>query len=292
MLAIIGLLVVILAVAGGYAFTKGPFSVLFQPAELIIIIGAAAGIILLGTSPKVLRQLMSALPKVFKGSPYTKASYLELLKLQYEVFSKIRKGGLIAMEEEVDNPYEGAIFKNYPGFIKNRHAVHFFCDSMRLIISGTDVGEVEHIMQTDLATLHEESQLPAGMLQKVGDAMPGLGIVAAVLGIIVTMQKLDGPPEELGQHVAAALVGTFLGILVSYGFFQPLASAIEGLGRDEHKYLQCIMVGLTSSTGGTSPVTAVEQARRVIFDADRPTTQELEAAINQIKENKASSPTP
>jgi len=292
MFTLLGLVVVFGCVIGGFVMVGGPIHVLLQPSELVVIGGAALGTLIAGAPGQMRARVLGTIVKGFKGGAPTKADYLELLKLQYEVFSKIRKGGLIAMEEEVDNPYEGAIFKNYPGFIKNRHAVHFFCDSMRLIISGTDVGEVEHIMQTDLATLHEESQLPAGMLQKVGDAMPGLGIVAAVLGIIVTMQKLDGPPEELGQHVAAALVGTFLGILVSYGFFQPLASAIEGLGRDEHKYLQCIMVGLTSSTGGTSPVTAVEQARRVIFDADRPTTQELEAAINQIKENKASSPTP
>jgi chemotaxis protein MotA len=287
MFAIIGVLVVILAVAGGYAFTHGPFRVLFQPAEMIIILGAALGSILLSTAPKVLRQLSRALPSVFKGSPYTKDAFLELLKMQYEVFSKVRKGGLIALEEEIADPKSSAIFQNYPRFMNNTRALQFFCDSMKLLIDGTDVGEVEHIMQSDLSTQQEESNLPAGVLAKVGDAMPGLGIVAAVLGIIVTMQKLDGPPEELGQHVAAALVGTFLGILVSYGFFQPLSSAVEGLARDEHKYLQCIMVGLISSSSGTSPATSVEQARRVIYSADRPSTEELESAVSQIKAAKA-----
>jgi chemotaxis protein MotA len=287
MLAIIGVLVVIFSVVGGYAYTHGPFAVLFQPAELIIIIGAAFGIILLGSPPKVLKHLMRALPVVFKGSPYTKATYLELLKMQFEVFSKIRKGGLLAMEEDVGDPYNSAIFKNYPKFIANPAAVHFFCDSMKLLIDGTDVGEVEHIMQSDLATQQEEGTLPAGVLQAVGDAMPGLGIVAAVLGIIVTMQHLDGPPEQLGAHVAAALVGTFLGILVSYGFFQPLGTAVGSLARDEHKYLQCIMIGLSSSTGGTSPGTSVEQARRVIYSADRPSPEELETAINELKTAKA-----
>lgn len=286
MLAIIGVLVVIFAVVGGYAYTKGPFAVLFQPAELIIIMGCAAGVVLLGTPPKVLKHLMRALPVVFKGSPYTKATYLELLKMQFEVFSKIRKGGLLAMEEDVGDPHNSQIFKNYPKFLGNEHAVRFFCDSMKLLIDGTDVGEVEHIMQSDLSTQQEEGQLPAGVLQAVGDAMPGLGIVAAVLGIIVTMQHLDGPPEQLGQHVAAALVGTFLGILVSYGFFQPLGTAVGALARDEHKYLQCMMIGLSSSTGGTSPGTSVEQARRVIYSADRPTAEELETAINELKTAK------
>ena len=287
MLAIIGVLVVIFAVVGGYALSHGPFAVLYQPAELVIIIGAAMGIVLLGSPPKVLKHLMRALPAVFKGSPYTKNTYLELLKMQFEVFSKIRKGGLLAMEEDVGDPYNSAIFKSYPHFIANPAAVHFFCDSMKLLIDGTDVGEVEHIMQSDLATQQEEGALPAGVLMAVGDAMPGLGIVAAVLGIIVTMQKLDGPPEELGAHVAAALVGTFLGILVSYGFFQPLGTAVGSLARDEHKYLQCMMIGLSSSTGGTSPGTSVEQARRVIFSADRPTPEELESAINELKTAKA-----
>ena len=268
---------------GGYALTHGPFGVLYQPAELVIILGSGVGTILLGTPPKVLKQLSKALPIVFKGSPYTKETYLELLKMQFEVFSKMRKGGLLVMEEDVADPFNSQTFKSYPKFLNNRNAVLFFCDSMKLLIDGTDAGEVEHIMQSDLATQHEEGTLPAGVLQKVGDAMPGLGIVAAVMGIIVTMQKLDGPPEELGEHVAAALVGTFLGILVSYGFFQPLGSAVEALARDEHKYLQCMMVGLTSSAAGTSPRTSLEQARRVIYAAERPTTVELEEAVNQIK---------
>lgn len=283
MLAIIGALVVVLAVVGGYAFTHGPFHVLFQPAELIIIIGSAIGILMLGTPPKVLRQITQALPLVFKGSPYNKTAYLELLKMQFEVFSNIRKGGVLAMEDEVADPYASATFQKYPSFIGNRKAVLFFCDSMKLLVDGTDAAEVDHIMQSDLTTQHEEGALPAGVLQKVGDALPGLGIVAAVLGIIVTMQKLDGPPEELGQHVAAALVGTFLGILVSYGFFQPIGSAVEALARDEHKYMQCIMVGLSSSNVGASPRASVEQARRVIYAADRPSTDEIEEAIKQIR---------
>jgi chemotaxis protein MotA len=286
MFAIIGLVVVIVSILGGYAFAKGSFLVLIQPAEFIIIGGAAIGIILLGTPRKVIQQLLKSLPLVIKGSPYTKPAFLELLKMQFEVFSKIRKDGLIALEEEVGEPHNSQLFKKYPSFITNPPAVDFFCDSLKLLIDGTDVAEVEHIMQSDLSTLQEEGSLPAGVLQRVGDSLPGLGIVAAVLGIVVTMQKLDGPPNELGQHIGAALIGTFLGILLSYGFLQPIASAVEGIARDEHKYLQCMMVGLISSTGGTSPVTAVEQARRVIFAADRPSTAELEAAVNELKAAK------
>lgn len=283
MIAIAGFLIVIFSVIGGFAMSKGPFAVLFQPAELVIIMGSAFGTVLLGTPPKVLKALGAALPVVFKGSPYTKAAYIELLTMQFEVFSKMRKNGLLALEEDVADPNASATFQSYPKFLGNKKAVTFFCDSLKLLIDGTDAGDAEHIMQSDMATQKEESALPAGVLTKVGDAMPGLGIVAAVLGIIVTMQKLDGPPSELGEHVAAALVGTFLGILVSYGFFQPIAGAVESIARDESKYLQCMMVGLISSAQGASPRTAIEQVRRVIFTAERPTTVDMAEAVNSIK---------
>lgn len=283
MLAIVGILAVIGAIAGGYAFEKGNFFVLFQPAELIIIFGAAIGTLLLGTPPKIASALAKRVPMIFKGSRFTKAAYVELLKMQFEVFSVIRKGGMLALENDVAEPEKSELFGKYPTFVSNEHALRFFCDSLRLLIDGAEASEVEHVMQSDLATHHEEGAVPAGVLSRVGDALPGLGIVAAVLGIVIAMQALDGPASELGEKVAAALVGTFLGILLSYGFFQPIAANIEHLTRDEIKYLQCIMVGLVGYAGGTSPAVAVEQARRVIYQSDRPTASELDAAIAEIK---------
>ena len=283
MLAIIGCLVVIGSVLGGFAMAKGPFATLFQPAELVTIVGAAMGTMLVSTPTKVLKALGAALPIVFKGSPYTKATYIELLTMQFEVFSKMRKNGLLALEEDVADPQASPTFQNYPKFLGNKKAVTFFCDSLKLLIDGTDAGDAEHIMMSDMATQQEESSHPPQALAKVGDAMPALGIVAAVMGIIVTMSYLDGPPAELGHHVAAALVGTFLGILLSYGFFQPLAGAVEAIGRDEYKYMQCMMVGLISSAQGASPRTAIEQVRRVIYTTERPTTVDMAEAVNSIK---------
>jgi chemotaxis protein MotA len=283
MLAIIGILVVIGSVLGGFAMVKGPFATLFQPAELVTIFGAATGTALISTPIKVLKALGAAMPVIFKGSPYTKATYIELLTMQFEVFSKMRKNGLLALEEDVADPAASATFQNYPKFLGNKKAVTFFCDSLKLLIDGTDAGDAEHIMMSDMATQQEEVGLPPAVLAKVGDAMPALGIVAAVMGIVVTMSHLDAPPEVLGHHVAAALVGTFLGILMSYGFFQPLAGAVESIGRDENKYMQCMMVGLISSAQGASPRTAIEQVRRVIYTADRPSSVDVAEAVNSIK---------
>lgn len=283
MLALIGLLVVIGSVLGGFAMAKGPFGTLYQPAELVTICGAALGIVMISTPIKVLKALGAAMPVIFKGSPYTRATYIELLTMQFEVFSKMRKNGLLALEEDVADPMASATFQNYPKFLGNKKAVTFFCDSLKLLIDGTDASDAEHIMMSDMATQQEESAQPPAALSKVGDAMPALGIVAAVMGIIVTMSHLDGPPEQLGHHVAAALVGTFLGILLSYGFCQPLAGAVEAIGRDENKYMQCMMVGLISSAQGASPRTAIEQVRRVIYTADRPTSVDVAEAVNSIK---------
>jgi chemotaxis protein MotA len=283
MLALIGILVVIGSVLGGFAMAKGPFGTLYQPAELVTICGAALGIVMIGTPIKVLKALNAVMPVIFKGSPYTRATYIELLTMQFEVFSKMRKNGLLALEEDVADPAASATFQNYPKFLGNKKAVTFFCDSLKLLIDGTDANDAEHIMMSDMATQQEETAQPPSALSKVGDAMPALGIVAAVMGIIVTMSHLDGPPEVLGAHVAAALVGTFLGILLSYGFFQPLAAAVEAIGRDENKYMQCMMVGLISSAQGASPRTAIEQVRRVIYTADRPTSVDVAEAVNSIK---------
>lgn len=283
MLAIVGFVVVIGSIIGGYLIEGGHVLALWQPAELIIIGGAAAGTMLIGNPPKVVKALGAQLPRVFKGSPYTKQTYLEILKLQFEIYSIIRKNGMLALESDVSEPEKSELFAKAPTFVKNHHAVEFFCDSLRLLIDGAAAAEVEQILASDLATHHEESAVPPAILSKVADALPGLGIVAAVMGIVIAMGALDGPASELGHKVAAALVGTFLGILLSYGFLQPLGVAIEHIGRDEAKYFQCIMVGLVSFADGTSPAVAVEQARRVIYSSERPGGEEMNQAIAEIK---------
>lgn len=283
MLAIAGFVVVIGSIIGGYLMEGGHVGALWQPAELVIIGGAALGTMLIGNPPKVVKALGAQLPRVFKGSPYTRQAYMEILRLQFEVYSIIRKNGMLALESDVSEPFKSELFGKAPSFIKNHHAVEFFCDSLRLLIDGAAAAEVEQILMSDLATHHEETSVPPQVLSKVADALPGLGIVAAVMGIVIAMGALDGPASELGHKVAAALVGTFLGILLSYGFLQPLGAGIEHLGRDESKYFQCIMVGLVAFADGTSPAVAVEQARRVIYSTERPGGEEMNTAIAEIK---------
>ena len=284
MFAIIGVFVVTGCVLGGYAMAHGPFAILFQPAEVVIIGGAALGGLLIGTPLPVLKIIASKLPGVFGSSPYNKQAYLSLLSMLYEIFGKARKQGLIALEQEVNNPEQGEIFKKYPQFLKNHHAVDFLCDTLKLMVNGvTDTFEIEKAMDAELDTHHQEGALPAGVLAKVGDGLPGLGIVAAVLGIVITMQSIDGPVEEIGHHVAAALVGTFLGILMSYGYIQPISSQLEHMAHEESKFLEAIKAGVISFTGGANPVVAVEFARKVIYSFNRPSNAEMEEACKQAK---------
>ncbi len=283
MLAIVGIVVVIGSILGGYLIEGGHPFALWQPAELLIIGGAAVGTLLIANPPKVVKGVVGKIPGVFKGSPYGKQSYLEILRLQFEVYSIIRKNGMLALESDVSEPFKSELFAKAPSFIANHHAVEFFCDSLRLLIDGAAAAEVEQILQSDLATHHEENAVSPAVLSKVADALPGLGIVAAVMGIVIAMGALDGPAAELGHKVASALVGTFLGILLSYGFLQPLGSGIENLSRDESKYLQCVMVGLVAFADGTSPAVAVEQARRVVYSSERPGSEEMNQAIAEIK---------
>ncbi len=284
MFAIIGIVVTIVCVAGGYAMAKGPFAVLMQPAEFVIIVGASVGGVFIGTPPPVLKVLAGKVPQIFSASKFTKATYLELLSLLYELFGKARKEGLIALESEVNDPEQGTIFSKYQGFLKNHHAVDFLCDTMKLMVNGvTDSFEIEKAMDAELETHHQEGVLPAGVLAKVGDGLPGLGIVAAVLGIVITMQSIDGPVEEIGHHVAAALVGTFLGILLSYGFVQPISTQLEHMAHAEGKYLECIKASLISFAGGANPIIAVEYGRKVIYSFDRPSNAEMEEACKQAK---------
>jgi chemotaxis protein MotA len=282
MFAIIGVIVVVVGVLAGYMIAGGPIGVLIQVSEFIVIGGAAGGSLLIATPAKVLKDLGGQLPKIFKGAKYTKESYTELLRMLYELFVTGKKGGMLSLEEHVNNPEGSSIFTKYPVFIHSHHAVSFLCDALKLMInSGLRPDEIELLMDSELEAHHEEAALPAGVLNKVADALPGLGIVAAVLGIIITMQAIDGPVEEIGHHVAAALVGTFLGVLMSYGFLQPLASNLEHMARDEGKYCQVIRTGLVTFAYGAAPIVAVEFARKIIYSADRPTNAEMEEAVKQ-----------
>jgi chemotaxis protein MotA len=274
---------VTICVLGGFAMVKGPFMVLIQPAEFVIIAGSSLGAVFISTPLPIIKILTGKITGVLRNR-FTKAVYLELLILMYELFNKARRDGLISLEQELANPKEGALMSKYPSFLKNHHAMEFMTDTLKLMVNGiSDVHELEKLMDSELETHHEESGLPSGVLNRVGDGLPGLGIVAAVLGIVVTMQSINGPVEKIGEHVGAALVGTFLGVLLSYGYVGPLASRIEQDAHEEGKYLECIKAGLLSFAGGTNPLIAVEFARKVIFTFNRPSNAEMEEACRQAK---------
>jgi chemotaxis protein MotA len=281
--AIIGAVVVLGGVVGGFAIEGGPVLLLIQPAELLIIGGAAVGSLLIATPLKVLKGLASRLPGVVKGVGPSRASYLEVLTLLYEIFLNARKNGYIALEQDLFNPPESTIFSKYPAFLKNHHALVFLCDSVKLLVDGSvSPPQLEEMMTAELDTHHEEGARHPGIVSKVGDSLPGLGIVAAVLGVVITMQAINGPPEEIGHKVAVALVGTFVGILLCYGFVQPLAMNLEALGQDEAKFLECIKAGVLAFANGSAPIVAVEFARRVIFSYDRPSNADMEAACKAV----------
>jgi chemotaxis protein MotA len=284
LLIIVGIIIVLGCVLGGFMLIDGPLLVLLQPSEFIVIGGAVLGSMIAANPVKMLMLLTKKLPIALKGSPYNKAAFTEVLRLQYEVFVNGKKGGLLAIEEDVNNPSESSIFTKYPKFLANHHAVEFFCDAMKMLVNGAaEPEELEIALDLELETHHAENAIAPGILQRASDALPGLGIVAAVLGIVVTMQHLDGPPEELGQHVAAALVGTFLGLLLSYGMIAPIGTNLENMAIDEAKYFECMKTGVLAFANGAAPGTAVEFARKVLFSADRPTSTELEPQLREIK---------
>ena len=284
MLVIIGCVVVIGGVLGGFAFEGGPFPVLMQLAEFFIIGGSALGALLISTPIKILKKIIERLLSSLKGSTVSTQTYLDLLKLMFEVFQISRKEGLIALESHIERPTESAIFTQYPSLLKEQHLLYFMCDTFRLVIlGGVPPHDMESLMDTDIETHHHEGTKPGMILQKIGDSMPGLGIVAAVLGIIITMQAINGPPEEIGHKVAAALVGTFLGIFISYGFVQPLATNLDIANDDESKVFEAIKAAMIAFAKGFNPIVCVEFARRAIPGDYRPQFQDME---NYVKGKK------
>jgi chemotaxis protein MotA len=283
MFTIIGLVVVLGAVLGGFGMAGGPFPVLIQPSELVVIGGAALGTLLIAAPGKMRGRIVVALKKAFSAKLPTKRDFLDVLKLQYEVYTFIRRNGAVALEGHLNELGKSDIFKKYPSFLARHHAVDFFKDALRCVVNGTSVEELDLLLDAELETLHEEEHLPVGLIKTTGDALPGLGIVAAVLGIVITMGHLDGGPEEIGHHVAAALVGTFLGILLCYGVLQPIATNVELQGVAEGKYFKCLKDGLIASLRGAAPIFAVEFARKAIFSDERPTGDEADAACRELK---------
>ncbi|UCD95172.1 MAG: flagellar motor stator protein MotA [Candidatus Zixiibacteriota bacterium] len=283
MIAIAGIFVVAAAVVGGYLMEEGHLMVLFQPAEFLIIGGAAIGSLLVGTPPKVLKSLLSQLSKIL-GSGLNKKAYIDLLVMMYELFNVARKDGLVGLESHVEHPEESSIIKKYPRFLKNPSALNFLSDTMRIIImGGIPDHDLEAMLDLDLETHHAENIQPSFSLARIGDALPGLGIVAAVLGVVITMGAIGGPPEVIGHKVGAALVGTFLGVLLSYGFVQPLAANLQNMNEAEGKYYICLKQGLLAFHKGFAASIAVEFARRVIPSDVRPGFTEVEEACRASK---------
>jgi len=281
---LIGAVIVIAAVLGGYVLSHGELMALWQPFELIIILGAAGGAFIIANPVTVTIRTFKQLPRLFLSNKYTKVLYLELLALFFQLFNIIRREGLIAVEKHIEDPHTSEIFTRFPEVTSDPHVLEFICDYLRLMVIGDMTSyELENLMDIELETHHHEQLAPSTALTKVADALPGFGIVAAVLGIVITMGALGGPPEELGLHVAAALVGTFLGILIAYGFVSPSANALENMVNEEAKFYECMKVCILASINGMPPQIAVEFGRKTLFSSVRPTFYELEACVKGRK---------
>jgi chemotaxis protein MotA len=286
MFAIIGILVVFGAVIGGFLMEKGHIAVLLQPAELLILVGAAMGTLLVANPIHIIKGVIGGLLGVLKSSSLGKARYLSTLKMMYQFLNKVRKEGLLSVEMDVEKPSESAIFKNYPDFLNDHHARDFVCDTLRMAITGgVDPFDMDQMMELDMEVHHHEATQPVDALTTVADALPGLGIVAAVLGVVITMGSLGGPPEEIGEKVAAALVGTFLGILLCYGVAGPLSSNMAKTADEHNEYLHVLRVLLLSFLKGSAPMIAIEIGRRAIPAHVRPSFDEME---KNCKSNGAS----
>jgi len=280
MFFIIGFLIVAGCVVGGYMATGGHMGVLWQPFEFVIIFGAAIGAFVIANPKPVLGGAAKMFGPLLKGSKYKKSNYLELLGMMYAVFKLARTKGDLALEAHVENPHESDLFQSYPSFAKDHHAVEFLCDYLRLLTLGAgSPHEMEAVMEAELEQHHAEQHAISGAVQTMGDAMPALGIVAAVLGVIHTMGSITEPPEVLGHLIGAALVGTFSGILASYGFVSPMAASLEATFNADARYLECVKVGIIAHMQGYAPQVSVEFARKVLASNVRPTFAEVQEML-------------
>lgn len=276
MALILGFIIVLASVLGGYVLSHGEIAALWQPFEILIIGGAAFGAFVVSNSVHTIKAVFTSLPSLLVGSKFNKAMYIDLLSLLYDIFDKSRKQGVMSIESDVDDPESSEIFTRYPAILKMPAVTEYITDYLRIISTGNMAAhELEGLMDLEIETRQAELEEPAHALQRVADALPGFGIVAAVLGIVITMGSLGGPPEMIGTHVAAALVGTFLGILLAYGFVGPMSALMENMVHAEVKALECIKVSILATMGGMAPQMAVEFGRKVLFFEVRPKFQEL-----------------
>lgn len=284
MLVIIGYVIVCASVFGGFAMAGGHLAALWQPLEVLMIFGGAMGAFFVGNNGKSIKATMAAMPSLFKGSRHTKELYMEMMSLLFDVLSKVRKEGLMSIEGDIESPEESPVFSKYPGVLADHHIVEFMTDYLRLMVSGNmDAFQIENLMDNEIETHHHEGAVPAHCIAKLGDGLPAFGIVAAVMGVVHTMESVGIPPSELGMLIAHALVGTFLGILLAYGFVGPLASLLEQKLEESTKMFQCVKVTLLASLNGYAPALAVEFGRKVLYSTERPTFAELEDHIKKAK---------
>jgi chemotaxis protein MotA len=287
MFVIIGAVVVLAAVLGGFMMAGGPLEVLIQVSEFVVIGGATIGMVLISAPMRMLKKMGGKAGGLFKPDPYTKEEYLRLLQSLFELFHVATRDGLINVEQHVENPSKSAIFARNKFLLSNHHAIDFLCDTLKLMLSGgVPAQDVEVLLDADSDTHHEEVAGYPAIFNKIGDSLPGLGIVAAVLGIIIVMQHVDAGAATVGHHVASALVGTFLGILMSYGFVGPMATNMEYQNAAEARYISCIKAGVIAYAKGNPPVMAVEYARRVIYSDLRPSFRDTEEACKKVKSGK------
>ena len=282
MLVIIGYIIVTVSVLGGFALAGGHMAALLQPIELLMIGGAALGAFVVGNNGKAIKATLKALPKTLGGSKYTKSAYMDLMALLYDILAKVRKEGLMTIENDVENPKQSALFRKYPRILNDHHITEFITDYLRLMVGGNlNTFEIENLMDNEIETHHHEGEIPVHAVARIGDGMPAFGIVAAVMGVVHTMGSVGKPPAELGIMIAHALVGTFLGILLAYGFVGPLATLLEQKLQESTKMFQCIKVTLLASLNGYSPALAVEFGRKVLYSTERPSFIELEKHVKR-----------
>jgi len=286
MIVIVGYAFSMLCVFGVYVYHGGNMHVLIEalPFELITILGAALGAFAVNNQPKVLRATLKLIPQAVKGSKYTKARYLELMALLYDILQKARKEGLMAIEKDVEEPHNSALFKKYQTVGSDHHVVEFMTDYLRMMVSGNlNAHEIESLMDSEIDTHHAESHAPIAALARMAGGLPAFGIIAAVLGVVNTMGSVGKPPAILGGMIASALVGTFLGILLAYAVVEPLGGLLEQKSEDNAKELECIKTTLLASMQGYNPATAIEFGRKVLFSTERPTFIELENYVRGKK---------
>ena len=284
MFVIIGYLVAIGCIFGGYIIHGGNIGVVLHalPIELMVIGGGAIGAFVVNNQPKVLKSTLKLLPSAFKGSKYTKARYLELMALLYDILQKARKDGLMSIEKDVETPQDSPIFQKYPKLASDHHVVEFTTDYLRMMVSGNlNAHEFEALMESEIDTHHSEAHAPVAAIARLAGGLPAFGIVAAVLGVVNTMGSVGQPPAVLGGMIGSALVGTFLGILLAYGIVEPLGGLLEQKVEDGSKELQCIKTTLLASMQGYNPTTAIEFGRKVLFSTERPSFSELETYVKK-----------